>query len=434
MAPWVYRTADFGNTWTRIVQPEQGVRGYAHVIREDLVKPSLLFCGTELGLWISVDEGKSWAEFKGGDFPSVAVHEVQVHPRDHDLVIATHGRGIWIIDDITSLRSLTSETVSREVAFLPGRPVQQRMSGMGGWSEGDATFIGENPPAGAVISYYQRARHVYGPIKLEVLDSQGKLVDALSASGRRGLNRAVWSMQTKPPRVPPAARLAGSALRGPRVLPGTYTVRLTKGSTAIETKLDVGLDRRAPYDAADRKAQFEAAMRTHALFGEMSTLVDRIEGARGAAQARAAALPANDELAKKLRAIADRLDSVRKEIVATKEGGAITGEERIREHADVLYGALLRWEGRPARYQVERIDALKRELDDVKRQFDGLVVEQVRPLDNVLRSRKMEPIPTEVAAGTTASAAIRDPEAEAALSCSLIGQCSESVPSRAVTE
>ncbi|MFT3765417.1 MAG: hypothetical protein QM820_07880 [Minicystis sp.] len=94
MTPWVYKTTDHGQTWKRIVSPSQGVRGYAHVIKEDVVSPSLLFVGTEFGLWISTDGGARWAEFKGGDFPSVAVREIQVHPRDHDLVIATHGRGI----------------------------------------------------------------------------------------------------------------------------------------------------------------------------------------------------------------------------------------------------------------------------------------------------------------------------------------------------
>src|SRR5262249_61178858 len=94
MAPWVYRTTDSGKTWTRIVAPEQGVRGYAHVVKEDLVVSSLLFVGTELGLWISLDSGRHWSEFKGGDFPSVAVRDFQIHPREHDLVLATHGRGI----------------------------------------------------------------------------------------------------------------------------------------------------------------------------------------------------------------------------------------------------------------------------------------------------------------------------------------------------
>ncbi|HYK41026.1 MAG TPA: sialidase [Thermoanaerobaculia bacterium] len=360
MTPWVYRTTDFGKSWTRLVSPEQGVRGYAHVVKEDAVRKDLLFLGTEFGLWISPDAGKTWAEFKGGDFPSVAVRDIQVHPREHDLVLATHGRGIWIIDDLTPLRSLTGETMSADAAFLPGRPVQQRMPANGGWVEGDASFVGRNPPGGAVITYYQRTRHLFGPIRLEIFDSAGKLVDSISPTKRRGLNRAVWSMQVKPPRVPRAASLAFSASRGPRVPPGTYTARLTKGGKAIETKIEVGLDRRAPYTAADRKAQFDAVMRAHGLFERMSALVDRIDAAR--AEAVKGGAPAR----------AEQLDVLKRRIVATKEGGAITGEERIREHLDTVYGALNGWEGKPATYQVERVDTLSRELDEVAKDLDGL--------------------------------------------------------------
>ncbi len=372
MSPWVYRTTDFGRTWRRIVSPSDGVRGYAHVVKEDAVKPSLLFVGTELGLFISIDGGAHWAEFKGGDFPSVAVREVQVHPRDHDLVIATHGRGIWIVDDLTPLRNVTSAVLEREAAFLPGRPVQQRMPASGGWVEGDASFVGENPAGGAVITYYQRSRHVYGPIRLEVFDAEGKLVDTIPATKRRGLNRVSWPMRVKPPRVPRAAQVAFAASQGPRVVPGTYTVRLTKGSEVIETKLEVGLDRRAPYGLAERREQFDAVMRVHALFGDMSALVDRIEAAREEASARAKALSGKDA-GKTVRAFAAKLGDLKKKIVATKEGGAITGEERIREHAELLYGALMGWEGRPARYQIERIDTLRRELEDVKKELDALV-------------------------------------------------------------
>ena len=220
MAPWVYRTTDFGKTWTRIASPEGGVRGYAHVVKEDAVQPSLLFLGTELGLWISLDSGASWAEFKGGDFPSVAVREVQVHPRENDLVIATHGRGIWIVDDLTPLRNLTGDVLARDAAFLTGRPVQQRIPARGGWPEGDASFEGRNPASGAVITYYQRRRHLFGPIRLEIFGADGKLIDTLSPTKRRGLNRVAWSMQVRAPRVPRAAQLAFSASRGPGFHPG----------------------------------------------------------------------------------------------------------------------------------------------------------------------------------------------------------------------
>ncbi len=372
MTPWAFRTADYGKSWTRIVGPGSGVGGYAHVIREDTVKPSLLFLGTETGLFVSVDGGAHWAEFTGGSFPRVAVRDLVVHPRENDLVLATHGRGIWIVDDLTPLRALTPDVLAKEAAFLPGRPVQQRMGAQGGWVEGDAAFVGENPPGGAVITYYQRTRHLLGPIKLEILDADGKVVATLNPPKRRGVNRVAWSMQVPPPRVPRAATLAFGASQGPRVLPGVYKVRLTKGNEVIEGTLPIGLDRRAPYAALDRKEQFDAAMRVHALFGAMSDLIDRIEAARSAAQARAKGLKEGDPLKKKLADRSARLDALRKKIVATKEGGAITGEERIREHADILYSALLGWEGKPARYQVERIDVLGRELDDVAKEFAAL--------------------------------------------------------------
>ncbi|HVE82584.1 MAG TPA: hypothetical protein VND93_07040 [Myxococcales bacterium] len=392
MTPWVFRTTDYGKSWTRIAGPEQGVRGYAHVIREDPVQRSLLYCGTEFGLWISTDGGQKWNEFKGGNFPAVAVRDLAFQARDGDLVIGTHGRGIWIIDDLTPLRALSAEVAAKDAVFLPGRPVQQRLYANGGWADGDAVFVGENPPSGAVITYYQRARHLFGPIRIEVLDPAGKAVDSLPATNRRGINRVVWSMQVKPPRVPRAATLAGAGSIGPRVVPGTYTVRLTKGSQVLESKLEIGLDRRAPYSVADRRENFDAVMRVHALFGAMSGLVDRLEASEVGVQAREKALPRGDALAGKLESLASKLTEVRKKIVATKEGGAITGEERIREHTDLLYGALLGWEGKPGRYQLERIDALKRELEDAQKELEKLVASEGKSVNEELKTRKLEPV------------------------------------------
>ena len=393
MAPWVYRTTDYGKTWTRIVGPEQGVRGYAHVIKEDTVKKDLLFLGTELGLWISLDGGAKWAQWKGGEFPNVAVREVQVQPRDNDLVIATHGRGLWIIDDITPLRALTDAALQKSTAFLPARGTQQRMPSNGGWAEGDAMFSGDAGPSGASITYYLRTRHIYGPIKLEILDAAGKLVDTIAPSKRRGLNRITWNMRVKPPRVPRAAQIAFSSSQGPRVPPGTYTLRLTRGAEVVDAKLVIGLDRRATYSAGDRKAQFDAVMKAHALFGEMTTLAGRIEAARDAVRERLKGLSDTDALAVGLHAIDDKLEATKKLIVATTEGGAITGEERIREHLDSLYGALDGYEGRPAKYQLDRLAVLRRELTDVDKMLAAIIGKDARALDDELRRHKLTPLP-----------------------------------------
>lgn len=407
MAPYVYATHDYGKSWTALVTPKDAkdVRGYVHVIRQDPVKADVLYAGTEFGLWISIDGGREWAQFKGGEMPAVAVRDMAFQNRDASLALATHGRGIWVVDDLTPLRALDAKTLASEAAFLQAKPVQQRINAFGGWSEGDASFTGPNPPSGADIVYYQKSRHLFGKLKLEVLDSKGEVIDTIPASVRRGINRVNWSMRAKPPRVPPAAQVAFNSTQGPRVPPGTYTVRMTKGEDVYETKLDVGLDRRAAYGAADRRAQFDAALRVRDLFGRMSDLVYKINAVRVQADERAGRLGEGDALRKSLLALRDEADAIRKKIVATKEGGAITGEERLREHMDTLYGAITTYEGKPADYQLARIDTLQRELGDVEQEFGKLQSGDLARANAGLRAAKLEEIAVPAAAPDDASAA-----------------------------
>ena len=389
MAPYVFKTTDYGKTWTPLVTPEDAktVRGYAHVIKEDLDKQDLLFLGTEFGLWISIDGGKNWAQFKGNHFPAVAVRDLAIQARENDLVLATHGRGIWIVDDIIPLRNLTSGVMTQEVAFITARPVQQRIEGSGGWANGDAVFVGDNPPDAAVITYYQKERHLFGKLKIEILDSTGRVLDEIPASKRPGLNRVTWSMRENAPRVPPAAQIAFSGTRGPRLVPGDYTVRLTKNGKTYETKLTIGLDQRAKYTIEDKKAQYEAAMKVHALFNDESALMDRILVLRRDVAKASSAISENDPLKKMIKGFDDKIDDVRKKIVATKEGGAITGEERLREHTDQLYGALLSFEGKPGDYQLGYIDALRRELGDVSKDFEQLLTKDLPDVNASLKAK-----------------------------------------------
>jgi photosystem II stability/assembly factor-like uncharacterized protein len=412
-APYIYKTTDFGKTWHALVSPQanMGLRGYVHVIKEDTKKADLLYAGTEFGLWISNDGGAHWAQFKGSDFPAVAVRDLAIQDRDASLVLATHGRGMWVIDDLTPLRALDAKTMDSEATFLPVKSIQQRINAYGGWANGDAVFSGANPKAGADIAYYQKARHLFGKLKIEVLDAKGNVIDTLPASVRRGINHVYWGMRVKPPRVPPAAQVAFNSTQGPRVPPGTYTVRMTKGKETYTTKIDVGLDRRATYSAADRQAQYDAALRVRDLFGEMSDLVAKVNAVRAQINADMPKLQGNDAARKQLAAVNDRADQIRKKIVATKEGGAITGEERLREHTDNLYGAIMSYDGKPADYQLARIDVLKRELDEVAADFGKFQQTDLPKANDALKGAKLEPLA--VPAGGDSTADLDSSSAEA---------------------
>ena len=390
--PYAYKTTDSGQTWTALPAEQSGVRGYAHVIKEDTVNKNVLFLGTEFGLYISVDGGQRWAQYKGTDFPAVAVDDLVVQARESDLVVATHGRGIWIVDDISPLRALTPEMMSQEAGLIAGRGARQYFDVGGGWPEGDETFHGRNRPGDAQITYYQKGRHIFGDLKIEIFDQDGKLVDTVSGSKHRGLNRAGWGMHVKPPAVAPAASALFEAAEGPRVLPGTYTVKLTKGDHTYTEELKVAMDPRAKYSVDERKAQFELAMTVYKELEHMTFGVEAIEGVRDAANARAAKVPEKDALHKQLQQLAVDCDKLRSKIVATKEGGMITGEERIRELLGQLYGAVTGYDGKPTDYQVARTESLGHELQDVIDEFQKLVQKEVTIVNAGLKKKKMETI------------------------------------------
>jgi photosystem II stability/assembly factor-like uncharacterized protein len=398
MTTHVSKTADYGKTWQPLDTAGSGVRGYAHVIREDSVDPNLLFLGTEFGLWISIDGGARWAQYTGSNFPDVAVRDIAIHPKTNDLVLATHGRGIWIIDDISPWRALTPDLMAKEAEFFPVKPVVQYISAFGGWSEGDNSFNGQGRPEDAAIPYYQRSRHIFGDLKLEIFDADGKLVDTVASSKHRGVNRATWSMHLKAPKVPPAASALFQAAQGPRVLPGVYTVKMTKGDAVYTTKLDIVMDPRATYTLADRKEQLALSLRLGAMLNHMSWAVDAIINVRDSALMDATKVDAKSPLHAQLLALAASADEIRTRIVASKEGGAITGEERLREYLGDLYGDVVGYEGKPTDEQMARADVMNHQLNDVVTEFNQFAAKQLPKINAELKTKQLgaiEVIPEE---------------------------------------
>jgi hypothetical protein len=216
-------------------------------------------------------------------------------------------------------------------------------------------------------------------------------VEELPASKRKGLNRVVWSMRTKPPVVPPAASLAFNSTQGQRIMPGNYTVRLTKGGEVSTMPLAIGLDRRASFTTEDRALQYAAAERVKGLFGRMTKVVMQINGARGMAGQIAAKPDSTAAQKVQAQAFSDKADVIRKRLVATTEGGAITGEERLRENMDTAYGLVTSTEERPTSYALARIDALEKELVEVETEWAALAGEAMKAMQTAALSIGIEP-------------------------------------------
>jgi hypothetical protein len=390
MKTYVYRTADYGKTWTPLATAE--LQGYAHVVREDPVNPRLLYLGTEMGLFLTLDQGKRWARYTG--IPPVAVRELAFQLRDGDLVIATHGRGIYIIDDLSPLRALTPEVLASDAALLPSRPAALGIPVSEQRFDGDQDFEGRSRSESAPIAYYLKKRHVIGDLRLEIYDDQGKLVSTLPGGKRRGINRVGWPMRLKAPKVPPATNLVPQAFSflGPRVPAGAYTVKLIRGKETLEQKLTLVADPRGNHSAADRALQQETAHRLYAMAGTLTDLVDDIADARDQAQSRAAALPAGDALGKKLQALMGQLETLRGTLVATREGGRHTGEEQLREKLVYLYGSVNGYDGRPTNNQLDYVKVLDGELKAARARFVGITTKELVTVNGTLASRKLEPI------------------------------------------
>ncbi|HJQ38192.1 MAG TPA: glycosyl hydrolase [Thermoanaerobaculia bacterium] len=387
MKTYVYRTRDGGKTFEALSAAD--VKGYAHVVREDLVNPELLFLGTEMGLYLSVDGGRNWAQFKE-NFPPVPVYDVQIHQRDGDAIIGTHGRGIYIIDDITPLRGLSAETLAKDVAFLPSRPAKLAIPSFGGSNEGDDLFVSGATDDVASISYYLKKRHVVGESKVEIYDAGGKLLTTLPAGKRRGINRVDWPMREKSPKMPAGNSViigGGGSFFGPRAPAGKYTVKLIKGKETYTTTIDLVPDPRATYTAEDRSVQQKSVRRLYDMLADFTFLTERVRTLRDQANARAEKLSGADK--KKLTDFAAKLDSAYKTLVATSEGGWLSGEEQLRERIGALYGAMNAYDGRPTDSQLAEAEVVTKELAKKQSWFDD-ATKELAQINRTLAAKNLE--------------------------------------------
>ncbi len=350
MRTYVARTTDLGATWT--ILPMTDVRGYAHVIRQDPEQSRILYLGTEFGLWISLDTGATWIAFKN-NLPTTAVRDIAFQRRDHALAIATHGRGIYVIDELDVLRAIDPSVIRDEITLLPTVPaIRTQGGGAGRWFGGDADYVGESKTESARVWYVLKDRHVRGSFTITIKDSSGTVIRSIPGSSRKGLNSVELAMR-KPAPLTASSEVGGAfgSLIGPLLAEGTYTVELNKAGTIATTTIRVVTDSIYGHSDADREVQQQLVAQLYSLNEDLAITVAQVQAGRDELLRRLADSTLTDQAAKaRIKAGFDSLDALNKELVNTKVG-LITGEEQLRERLSSLYGEVNGFLGRPTSSQ-----------------------------------------------------------------------------------
>jgi photosystem II stability/assembly factor-like uncharacterized protein len=243
LKPHVFVTRNFGQSFESISN-DLPSSGNVQVIREDPKNRNLLYAGTEFGLFISLDGGKQWKKFMT-NYPTVRTDDILVHPRDNDLIVATHGRSVYIADDITPLQQWTPEVQSQDAFLFDIRPAvswlndQQRGQQVGG----QKVFVGDNAPRGAFINYYLKSA-APGDVKISIADASGKVVRTMDGTKQAGVNRLVWNLAPNPPPGQQAGGFGGGRGGAPAAVePGTYIVTLNAAGKTLVKPVTVLQDR-----------------------------------------------------------------------------------------------------------------------------------------------------------------------------------------------
>src|SRR6185437_12838361 len=318
-SPQIYKTTDYGRTWTKLVN---GIRDgdQVRVVRADPVRRGLLYAGTETGAYVSFDDGQKWESLQA-NLPVVPVTDLQI--RDGDLVASTEGRAFWIMDDISPLQQHAESILTNESRIFNPRPAHLTR-----WGSTNAPDTGANPPSGAIIYYDIAAGTDSTKVKLELVDAAGATVrtftskpkptDANSViSGRPGMHRMVWDLQSTQLDAPKGLTFFGS-ISGPSVAPGQYTVRLTADGKTLTAPLEVLQDPRVHLTTAQIAEQSQTMRvitdRVNAIFRDAKRLNDVRDQVK-ASVAHAGDLPDSADVSSTGKRLAARLDSLSIELV-----------------------------------------------------------------------------------------------------------------------
>ncbi|MBC5802925.1 MAG: hypothetical protein GIX03_07975 [Candidatus Eremiobacteraeota bacterium] len=352
----LYETDDAGRTWRRIDAglPRDQI---AHVVREDPLNPQVLYAGLERGVWASFDGGTQWTDLRLR-MPPVAIRDLRIQPQERDLIAGTHGRGLWILDDLTPIERLSdAQRLGVPTLFAPRSAHTWYFWWASGYPTGDnecctpaGASSGENPPYGAIVSYYL-PRALGALPRLDVLDARGRLVRRLKTTNRAGLNRSAWDLSEEPPTPLVGARAWNHPSDGPMVVPGRYTLRLDADGRSVTQPLDVLPDLRARWTQADYEARYDFLRSLDAELSAIDDALNRMQTVR--AHGNASRRRAIDGLAAQLTS------------------GVVNSEDdqwkpdRLRERVTILQGDVALSQGPPLAPHQAEAAAIRQDFDRV---------------------------------------------------------------------
>jgi photosystem II stability/assembly factor-like uncharacterized protein len=384
MNSYVYVTKDLGKTWQRL--GEKDLKGYCHVVRQDLKNPNLLFVGTEFGLYLSIDGGQHFIHLDHNNkVPKVAVRDIVVHQRDNALILATHGRGIIIFDDITPLRELTPEVLSQNIHIFTPKPFIIPTSGTDYGAFTNDEYNASNPPTEPTVVYYQKTRHLLGDFTIELLDENKKVLRTIAAGKRKGLNKITVPLNYAPPRVATAPTMGWGASQGPDLPFGTYTLRFNKNDEVIETPITIMDNPKAPYTNEDRLLQQQTQRQLFEQIERLAYIATATIDLKTKLANQIATLPEQDQ--SKAKALVADLTQLHETLIYNQEGLIIDDEARLREKLNSLYASVLWAQGRPTQSQLSRATTLTQAVGNAEKTLQQLV-EQKLPVVNQLLEAK----------------------------------------------
>jgi len=424
--PFIYKTTDYGKTWKSISSNiPKSMLSYVHVVREDPVRKGLLYAGTENALYISFDDGGSWVSLQN-NLPHAPVHWLVIQPHFNDLVVATYGRGFWILDDVTPLRHLTPEVIGSDAHLFAPRPAYRFQGVTGIQSAPNDQSAGQNPPYGASINYYLKTAPK-GPVRMAIQDARGQTIRTLNGTGHPGLNRVWWDLRHERPKearlrtTPPGnpqvweekrfteARARGwrpiiswgigGGLSGALAVPGTYTVRLTVDGRESSQPLVIRKDPNTAGTEADIQAQVKTVLEIQRSLETVIGAINRIEwirkqvddlaklldGTDGAAPIRAAALELDGKLA---AAEANFFQPV----LAEGDLKSFRAPVKLYSLLALLAGDVMSVDFPPTDAQLEVFEELKQELAAAQRQLAEVLDRDLAALNRTLAAKSLPTI------------------------------------------